>query len=47
MCEVNDTSDGLVLLPLKYSYWKPVYERIENDYMTDFEAMLVYRKDRN
>jgi len=43
---VNDKDYGLEIKPIKYSYWKRVYETIENDYLTDFNAKLVYRKGR-
>lgn len=41
---VADEIDGhLYLKPIKADYWKQSYALISNDYLTDFEAIRVYR----
>jgi hypothetical protein len=40
----RDKDNELYAESLRHSYWKPQYGYLKNDYLTDFEAVLVYRQ---
>ena len=40
---LNEEND-LVAKPIQAGYWKPVYEYLPNDYLTDFDAVRIFRR---
>lgn len=41
---VLSEDNDLIAKPIRTGYWKPSYEHLPNDYLTDFEAVRVFRK---